>query len=165
MSTIPRRNSGFRGSIGGGTPRGPRHSSGGGVLSSSSFGPSRDQIGSSTSRSTGAWGTGGVGSNRLSERSAPTMPVGDAYKVACRDRFINLTSTMMGERAEVTTVNGCVYDGVLCVLTPRDPEPSGTRGCYKVCVRPLSMSINLGCDTNWSNVISAGISMFHLVLR
>lgn len=141
MATLPRRKSGM-GSAGGSTPRGPRHSSGGG---GSTPGPSfRDHAPRTPA---GAWGSG-----RMGERVSPTMPLsaggggngvgggragsgspqGDRYRVACRDRWINVTKTMMGERAEIVTVNGCTYEGVIHVLTPVDPAPGGTRGLYQV---------------------------------
>lgn len=138
MATLPRRNSGLRGGIAGGTPRGPRHSTGSGPPSST-FGSSRDQATNSTPRATGAWGTGGVGSgSRVSERSSPARPAGgDAYKVACRDRWIDVTRTMMGQKAEITTTDGCTYEGVFHVLTPAEPAPGSTGGLYKVRVMPL----------------------------
>lgn len=46
---------------------------------------------------------------------------------------MNVTKTMMGERAEITTTSGCVYEGVFHVLTPGDdPRPGGKRGMYRV---------------------------------
>lgn len=47
---------------------------------------------------------------------------------------MNVTKTMMGERAEITTTNGCVYEGVFHVLNPAgdDPRPGGRRGMYRV---------------------------------
>ena len=46
---------------------------------------------------------------------------------------MNVTKTMMGERAEITTTDGCVYEGVFHVLTPADdPRPGGKRGMYRV---------------------------------
>lgn len=46
---------------------------------------------------------------------------------------MNVTKTMMGERAEITTISGCVYEGVFHVLTPGDdPRPGGKRGMYRV---------------------------------
>lgn len=40
----------------------------------------------------------------------------------------------MGEKIEITCINGCIYEGVFHVLTPADPKPGGTRGMYQVCV-------------------------------
>ena len=39
---------------------------------------------------------------------------------------------MAGERSEVTTTSGCVYEGVCHVITPGDPAAGGTRGMYQV---------------------------------
>ena len=136
MAAIPSRQRNKNGIGGGSTPR--RHGAGGGAPFSS-----RDSTGhnNGTVRGTGAWGTG-----RL-ERSSPHFshqakapPQQQHYhgqsshgdRVACRDRWINITKTMVGEKSEVTTTNGCVYEGVCHVITPGDPAAGGTRGMYKV---------------------------------
>ncbi|CAM9830872.1 unnamed protein product, partial [Ectocarpus sp. 6 AP-2014] len=113
--------------------------------------------GGSTPRGSGNSGMGAWGSGRL-ERSAPAFsaskqqhggggsvpqqqhsagaPGSDGYKMACRDRWMNVTKTMMGERAEITTTSGCVYEGVFHVLTPgEDPRPGAKRGMYRVIMR------------------------------
>lgn len=130
MATLPRRKGLGGPGLGATTPRRGSHGS--------SFG-SRDHGGSSGSTPRGgpgppppnAWG-------RVERSSAPppaavamspsSIPAGDAYKVACRDRWINVTKTMMGERAEVVMLSGCTYDGVFFVLTPVDPTPGQQQG-------------------------------------
>lgn len=153
MASIPRpmrsssKNSMGGGSRGGGfsrdSPRGgnsangstPRGSSGGtgawgtGRLDRSSpvFSASKQQQGSS----------GGGGDQQQQQHPAGASG-SSSYKMACRDRWMNVTKTMMGERAEITTTSGCVYEGVFHVLTPGDdPRPGGKRGMYRVRLFPL----------------------------
>ncbi len=46
---------------------------------------------------------------------------------------MNVTKAMMGERAEIATTSGCVYEGVFHVLSPgEDPRPGAKRGMYRV---------------------------------
>ena len=59
----------------------------------------------------------------------------NGYKTACRDRWINTSKTMMGERAEVAMSSGCIYEGVIHVLTPSGPTPGGSRSMYQVRTR------------------------------
>lgn len=141
MASVPRpvRNTrgGLKGAFSRGSPRG-----GGG--------PENSQHGRQVQASgMGAWGSGrlernsparqGNGSDaggqqqQRSPSSAGGGNVRDGYRVACRDRWMNVTKTMMGERAEITTTSGCVYEGVFHVLTPGDdPTPGGKRGMYRV---------------------------------
>lgn len=65
-------------------------------------------------------------------RAPQARAASDAYKVACRDRWINVTKTMMSERAEIITTNGCTYEGVFHLLTPVNVLPDGNRGLYQV---------------------------------
>lgn len=124
--TAPRGNSGGTGAWGSGRPsfaappkqqqqqqqHGHGHGHGHGSNSSSSTGSQQQQRSSSTA----------------------AAAVGDGYKLACRDRWMNVTKTMMGEHAEITTTSGCVYEGVFHVLNPAgdDPRPGGRRGMYRV---------------------------------
>lgn len=162
MAALPSRHRNKGGIGGGSTPR--RNGAGGGGPASFA---ARESPGSNNGapRGSGAWGTGRLGRSFPPARQT-TMPhnhhhhhhhvqtsssAGDAYKVACRDRWINVTKTMMGERAEITTTSGCVYEGVFHVLTPVDPTPGGTRGMYQVCVR-LGFSVRVSssfCDSFW----------------
>lgn len=138
MATLPRRNSGLRGGIGGGAPRGPRNSTGGSG-SQGPFGSARDQSANTTPRATGAWGTGGVGgsSSRVTERSSRPTQSGEWYKTACRDRWINVANTIMGQETEIITTGGCTFEGVCHVLLSGECTPGGNRGKTKVCAIPF----------------------------
>ena len=139
MAAIPSRQRNKNGIGGGSTPR--RHGAGGGAPFPSRDSPSHNN---GTVRPSGAWGTGRLerSSPHFSHqaKAAPLAPQhqsshgssSDAYRVACRDRWINITKTMMGERTEITTISGCVYEGVCHVVTPGDPTGSGARGMYQV---------------------------------
>lgn len=140
MAAIPSRQRNKNGIGGGSTPR--RHGAGGGAPFSSRDSPGHNN---GTVRGTGAWGTGRLerSSPHFSHQAKAPPPQqhyhgqsshgsGDGYRVACRDRWINVTKTMVGERTEVTTTNGYVYEGICHVITPGDPAAGGTRGMYKV---------------------------------
>lgn len=118
---------------------------------------------------TGAWGSGRLdrslparhgnggdagGQQQQRSPSAAGVNAGDGYKVACRDRWMNVTKTMMGERAEITTISGCVYEGVFHVLTAGN-DPGGKRGVYRVrccflCWFFCFFSCRAGCGTGGS---------------
>lgn len=51
-----------------------------------------------------------------------------AYDAACRDRWVNVSKNMMGERAEIAMSCGTIYDGVIHVIAPA----VGSRGVYQV---------------------------------
>lgn len=141
MATLPRRKSAGGGiaGTGGTTPRGSRGTHG------TSFG--RDH-GSARGGAgvppppPNAWGR--IPTERISAAPAPPakcsavagVALADGYKVACRDRWINVTKTMMGEKAEIVTMSGCTYEGVFHVLTPVDPMPGqqgrNNGGMYQV---------------------------------
>lgn len=81
----------------------------------------------------GGGGSGSVPQQQQQQQHSAGAPGSDGYKMACRDRWMNVTKTMMGERAEITTTSGCVYEGVFHVLTPGDdPRPGAKRGMYRV---------------------------------
>lgn len=81
----------------------------------------------------GGAGGGAGGGTPQHQHQQQQHGAADGYKVACRDRWMNVTKAMMGERAEITITSGCVYEGVFHVLSPgEDPRPGAKRGMYRV---------------------------------
>lgn len=131
MATVPSRQQ--RPKNGGIAGASPRHSGNGSFSARESPGN-----GAPPPHPRGAWGAGRANCSEVQrssgDASKPPPQQSSAYTAACRDRWVNITKAMMGEKTEIASINGCVYEGVFHVLTPADPKPGGTRGMYQVCL-------------------------------
>ncbi len=53
----------------------------------------------------------------------PLSPGSDAYVMACRDRFIGIAKSLVGEHVTLSMLDGTVHEGVLHTCTPFRNEP------------------------------------------
>ncbi len=53
----------------------------------------------------------------------PLSPDSDAYVMACRDRFIGIAKSLVGEHVVLSMHNGAVHEGVLHTCTPFRSAP------------------------------------------
>ncbi len=66
-----------------------------------------------------------VKSPRYAVQQGPTplLPGSDAYVMACRDRFIGVAKSLVGEYVTLSMRNGTIHEGVLHTCTPFRNEP------------------------------------------
>lgn len=69
---------------------------------------------------------------QLQHQSSHARSSKDEYTIACRDRWLNVSKTMMGERAEIAMYCGSIYEGVIHAIAPKGPTPGGTHCSYQV---------------------------------
>ncbi|CAM9589647.1 unnamed protein product [Chrysoparadoxa australica] len=56
--------------------------------------------------------------SRGGPNSQPNKLAGDAYDITCRDRFIGIAKSMVGERVEVQMKDGSTHEGIFHTCTP-----------------------------------------------